>query len=151
MAMERTYLMIKPDGVERGLCGEIVARFEKRGLKLIAMKFMQIPKDVAENHYGEHKGKKFYDSLISYITSGPVLAMVWEGENAIAVCRGMMGKTNPLDSAPGTIRGDFAMVTGMNIIHGSDSPESAAREISIFFKPSELMSYQRTVDKWIYE
>jgi nucleoside-diphosphate kinase len=151
MTMERTYLMIKPDGVERGLCGEIVARFEKRGLKLIAMKFMQIPKDVAENHYGEHKGKKFYDSLISYITSGPVLAMVWEGENAIAVCRGMMGKTNPLDSAPGTIRGDFAMVTGMNIIHGSDSPESAAREISIFFKPSELMSYQRTVDKWIYE
>lgn len=149
--MERTYLMIKPDGVERGLCGEIVARFEKRGLKLIAMKFMQIPKDVAENHYGEHKGKKFYDSLISYITSGPVLAMVWEGENAIAICRGMMGKTNPLDSAPGTIRGDFAMVTGMNIIHGSDSPESAAREISIFFKPSELMSYQRTVDKWIYE
>jgi len=151
MTMERTYLMIKPDGVERGLCGEIVARFEKRGLKLIAMKFMQIPKDVAENHYGEHKGKKFYDSLISYITSGPVLAMVWEGENAIAVCRGMMGKTNPQDSAPGTIRGDFAMVTGMNIIHGSDSPESAAREISIFFKPSELMSYQRTVDKWIYE
>lgn len=151
MTMERTYLMIKPDGVERGLCGEIVARFEKRGLKLIAMKFMQIPKDVAENHYGEHKGKKFYDSLISYITSGPVLAMVWEGENAISVCRGMMGKTNPQDSAPGTIRGDFAMVTGMNIIHGSDSPESAAREISIFFKPSELMSYQRTVDKWIYE
>ncbi len=151
MTMERTYLMIKPDGVERGLCGEIVARFEKRGLKLVAMKFMQIPKDVAENHYGEHKGKKFYDSLISYITSGPVLAMVWEGENAIAVCRGMMGKTNPQDSAPGTIRGDFAMVTGMNIIHGSDSPESAAREISIFFKPSELMSYQRTVDKWIYE
>lgn len=149
--MERTYLMIKPDGVQRGLCGEIISRFEARGLKLVAMKFMVIPKAVAENHYGEHKGKKFYDSLISYIISGPVLAMVWEGDGAVAVCRNMMGKTNPQDSAPGTIRGDFGMVTGMNIIHGSDSPESAAREISIFFKPEELMSYARTSDKWIYE
>jgi len=151
MAMERTYLMIKPDGVQRGLCGEIVARFEKKGLKLVAMKLMQISKETAENHYGEHKGKKFYDSLIAYITSGPVLAMVWEGEGAVAVCRNMMGKTNPQESAPGTIRGDFGMVTGVNIIHGSDSPESAAREIKIFFKPEELMSYDRTADKWIYE
>lgn len=149
--MERTYLMIKPDGVQRGLCGEIVARFEKKGLKLVAMKLMQISKETAENHYGEHKGKKFYDSLIAYITSGPVLAMVWEGEGAVAVCRNMMGKTNPQESAPGTIRGDFGMVTGVNIIHGSDSPESAAREIKIFFKPEELMSYDRTADKWIYE
>jgi nucleoside-diphosphate kinase len=151
MTMERTYLMIKPDGVQRGLCGDIIARFEKKGLKLIAMKFMHISKEVAENHYGEHKGKKFYDSLIAYITCGPVLAMVWEGENAVAVCRGMMGKTNPQDSPLGTIRGDYGMVTGMNLIHGSDSPEAAAKEISIFFKPGELMSYDRTLDKWIYE
>ena len=151
MIMERTYLMIKPDGVQRGLCGEIVSRFEKKGLKLIAMKLMIIPKETAENHYGEHKGKKFYDSLISYITSGPVLAMVWEGENAVSICRNMMGKTNPAESAPGTIRGDYGMVTGLNIIHGSDSVESAEREIKIFFKPEELVSYDRTADRWTYE
>ncbi len=151
MNMERTYLMVKPDGVQRGLCGEIVSRFEKKGLKLIAMKLMVIPKETAENHYGEHKGKKFYDSLISYITSGPVLAMVWEGENAVSICRNMMGKTNPAESAPGTIRGDYGMVTGLNIIHGSDSVESAEREIKIFFKPEELVSYDRTADRWTYE
>lgn len=149
--MERTYLMVKPDGVQRGLCGDIVSRFERKGLKLVAMKLMVIPKDVAENHYGEHKGKKFYDSLISYITSGPVLAMVWEGENAVSICRNMMGKTNPAESAPGTIRGDFGMVTGLNIIHGSDSVESAQREIGIFFRPEELVDYDRTLDKWTYE
>lgn len=143
--------MIKPDGVQRGLCGEIVSRFEKKGLKLVAMKFMKISKSVAETHYGEHKGKPFYESLIAYIISGPVLAMVWEGESAVSVCRNMMGKTNPKESAPGTIRGDFGMQTGMNIIHGSDSPESAEREISIFFKPEELVSYERTAEKWIYE
>lgn len=151
MATELTYLMVKPDGVQRGLCGEIVSRFEKKGLKIVAMKFMVIRKDVAENHYGEHKGKGFYDSLISYITSGPVLAMVLEGENAVAVCRNMMGKTNPQESPLGTIRGDFGMVTGMNLIHGSDSIESAKREISIFFKPEELIAYKRTADDWIYE
>jgi nucleoside-diphosphate kinase len=151
MAMERTYLMVKPDGVQRGLCGEILSRFEKKGLKIVAVKFMVIKKETAENHYGEHKGKGFYESLISYITSGPVLAMVLEGENAVAVCRNMMGKTNPQDSAPGTIRGDFGMVTGMNLIHGSDSPASAEREIKIFFKPEELMTYRRTADDWIYE
>ncbi len=149
--MERTYLMVKPDGVQRGLCGEIVTRFEKKGLKLAAMKFMVIPKATAEKHYGEHKGKKFYDSLISYITSGPVLAMVWEGENAVSVCRNMMGKTNPQESAPGTIRGDYGMQTGMNLIHGSDSPESAEREIGIFFKSEELVSYERSADRWTYE
>lgn len=149
--MERTYLMIKPDGVQRGLCGEIISRFEKKGLKIVAMKLMTIPRETAETHYGEHKGKKFYDSLISYITSGPVLAMVLEGDNAVAVCRNLMGKTNPQESAPGTIRGDYCMVTGVNIIHGSDSPESAAREISIFFEPSEISEYKRDSDKWIYE
>ena len=151
MAMERTYLMVKPDGVQRGLVGEIVSRFEKRGLKLVAAKLMIIPKDVAENHYGEHQGKPFFPSLISYITSGPVFAMVWEGENAVTICRNMMGKTKPLESAPGTIRGDYCLVTGLNIIHGSDSPESAAREIGIFFKPEELVEYTKDSDKWLYE
>lgn len=151
MAMERTYLMIKPDGVQRGLIGEIVSRFEKKGLKLVAAKLMVISKETAENHYGEHKGKPFFPSLISYITSGPVFAMVWEGDNAVQVCRNMMGKTNPQDSAPGTIRGDYCMVTGLNIIHGSDSPASAEREIGIFFKPEELIDYSKDSDKWIYE
>lgn len=149
--VERTYLMLKPDAVQRGLCGEIISRFERKGLKLIAMKFMLIPKATAERHYGEHKGKKFYDSLISYITSGPVLAMVWEGKNAVSVCRAMMGKTDPQDSAPGTIRGDYGMDLGVNVIHGSDSPESAEREIGIFFKPEELVQYERSVERWIYE
>ena len=149
--MEKTYLMIKPDGVQRGLVGEIVSRFEKKGLKLVAAKLMVIPKETAENHYGEHKGKPFFPSLISYITSGPVFAMVWEGENAVQVCRNMMGKTNPQDSAPGTIRGDYCMVTGLNIIHGSDSPASAEREIGIFFKPEELVAYTKDTDKWLYE
>lgn len=151
MAMERTYLMIKPDGVQRGLCGAIVSRFENKGLKIVAMKMMAIPRETAEHHYGEHKGKKFFGSLIDYITSGPVLAMVLEGDNAVSVCRTLMGKTNPQESAPGTIRGDYCMVTGVNIIHGSDSVESAEREISIFFKPEELMEYARDSDKWIYE
>lgn len=149
--MEQTYVMVKPDGVQRGLCGEIVSRFEKKGLKIVAMKFMVIKKETAEIHYGEHKGKGFFNGLIKFITSGPVLAMVLEGDNAVAVCRNLMGKTNPQDSAPGTIRGDFGMVVGMNLIHGSDSVESAKREISIFFKPEELVSYKRSADEWIYE
>lgn len=151
MAVERTFVMVKPDGVQRGLCGEIVSRLEKKGLKFVAVKFMLIKKETAESHYGEHKGKGFYDSLISFITSGPVLAMVLEGDNAVSVCRGIMGKTNPQESAPGTIRGDFGMVTGMNLIHGSDSPASAEREISIFFRPEELILYKRAADEWIYE
>ena len=151
MAMERTYLMVKPDGVQRGLVGEIMSRFEKKGLKLVAAKLMVIPKETAAKHYAEHKDKKFFPSLISYITSGPVFAMVWEGENAVQVCRNIMGKTNPQESAPGTIRGDYCMVTGVNIIHGSDSPESAAREIGIFFRPEDLVDYKRDSDKWIYE
>ena len=151
MAMERTYLMVKPDGVQRGLVGEIMSRFEKKGLKLVAAKLMVIPKETAEKHYAEHKDKKFFPSLISYITSGPVFAMVWEGENAVQVCRNIMGKTNPQESAPGTIRGDYCMVTGVTIIHGSDSPESAAREIGIFFRPEDLVDYKRDSDKWIYE
>jgi len=149
--MERTYIMIKPDAVQRGLIGEIVSRFENKGLQLVAMKLMLIPKATAEKHYGEHKGKKFFEPLISYITSGPVLAMVWQGEDAVSVCRNLMGKTNPKEAMPGTIRCDFGMQTGRNIIHGSDSPESAEREIAIFFKPEDLVNYNLTVEKWIYE
>lgn len=150
MSTEQTYLMIKPDGVQRGICGDIISRFEKKGLKITALKFMVIPKSIAEKHYAEHKNKKFFSSLISYITSGPVLAMVLEGDNAVQVCRNIIGKTNPLESPPGTIRGDYGMVTGVNIIHGSDSAESAKREISIFF-PEGVISYERTLDKWTYE
>ena len=150
MAIEQTYLMVKPDGVQRGICGEIISRFEKKGLKLVAMKLMVIPEATAKKHYAEHEGKKFFPSLISYITSGPVLAMVWEGDNAVQVCRNLMGKTNPQESAPGTIRGDFGMVTGVNIIHGSDSVDSAKREIGVFF-PEGIVTYERTLDKWTYE
>ncbi|MCB7070044.1 nucleoside-diphosphate kinase [Caldibacillus sp. 210928-DFI.2.22] len=148
--MEKTFLMVKPDGVQRGLIGEIVSRFERKGFQLVGAKLMQIPTSVAEQHYGEHKGKPFYDELVSFITSGPVFAMVWQGENVIATARQMMGATNPKDALPGTIRGDYGVTVGKNIIHGSDSLESAKREISLFFKEEELVKYTRTVDGWIY-
>ena len=151
MAMENTFVMVKPDGVQRGLVGEIVARFERKGLTLKAMKMITIQKALAEQHYGEHKGKGFYDSLISYITSGPVVAMVWEGDNAVEVARTMMGATDPAKSAPGTIRGDFGMFTGRNVIHGSDSPESARREINLFFNDYELQAYEKIGQEWLYE
>lgn len=131
--MERTFLMVKPDGVQRGLIGEIVGRFERKGLKLVAAKFMRVTEELAERHYEEHRGKPFYDSLIGFITSGPVFAMVWEGDDAIALARAMIGKTNALEAAPGTIRSDYAVHTNYNIIHGSDSPESAARELALWF------------------
>jgi len=149
--IERTFVMLKPDAVQRGLMGEIVGRFEAKGYKPVAMKFMRIPRELAERHYGEHKGKGFFNGLIDYITSGPVLAMVWEGENVVADMRVMMGKTNPKDALPGTIRGDFAQQTGRNIIHGSDSVDSAKREIDLFFNDYELQSWNRSVDPWLYE
>ncbi len=148
--MEKTFLMVKPDGVQRGLIGEIVSRFERKGFQLVGAKLMQIPTSVAEQHYGEHKGKPFYDELVSFITSGPVFAMVWQGENVIATARQMMGATNPKDALPGTIRGDYGVTVGKNIIHGSDSLESAKREISLFFKEEELVEYTKSVDGWIY-
>jgi len=151
MVMEKTFVMIKPDGVQRSLVGEIVARFEKKGLILKAMKMITIQKALAEQHYEEHKGKGFYDSLISYITSGPVVAMIWEGDNAVEVARTMMGATDPAKSAPGTIRGDFGMFTGRNVIHGSDSPESARREINLFFNDYELQTYDKVGQEWLYE
>lgn len=147
--MERTFVMVKPDGVQRGLIGEIVKRFEQKGFQLVGSKLMQIPASLAEQHYGEHKERPFFGELVSFITSGPVFAMVWEGDNVISVIRQMMGKTNPADAAPGTIRGDYAVHVGMNIIHGSDSPESAKREISLFFNDNELVSYEKAVQKWI--
>lgn len=149
--MERTYLMVKPDGVQRGLAGEIIARFEKKGFKIAALKMLRISRELAEKHYGEHVGKPFFENLVEFITSGPVVAMVIEGKDAISAAREMMGATNPLKALPGTIRGSYGIDIGRNIIHGSDSPESAQREIALFFKEEELIDYSREVDCWIYE
>ncbi|MBM7569826.1 nucleoside-diphosphate kinase [Aquibacillus albus] len=148
--MEKTFLMVKPDGVQRGLVGEIVSRFEKKGFKLIGSKLMTISSELASEHYAEHEGKPFFNSLVTFITSGPVFAMVWEGENVIATARQMMGKTNPQDALPGTIRGDYGLTVGKNVIHGSDSTESAEREISLFFNTEELIEYKKDGDSWIY-
>ncbi|SER44392.1 nucleoside-diphosphate kinase [Salipaludibacillus aurantiacus] len=147
--MERTFLMVKPDGVQRNLIGEVVSRFEMKGFTLTGAKIMQISKDLAETHYGEHKERPFFGELVDFITSGPVFAMVWEGDGVIAEARKMMGKTNPKEADPGTIRGDFGVQVSMNIIHGSDSEESAKREINLFFKDEELVSYGKTLNKWI--
>ncbi|MEM0342854.1 MAG: nucleoside-diphosphate kinase [Thermoplasmata archaeon] len=149
--IEKTFVMIKPDGVQRGLVGRIIQRFEERGLKICAMKMMRIPRELSERHYAEHKGKAFYEPLLSYITSGPVVCMVLEGENAVAAVRTMMGKTNPQDAAPGTIRADFAQATGRNIVHGSDSPESAKREIQLFFNDYEIQKYDKIDEAWLFE
>ncbi|EHL74319.1 nucleoside-diphosphate kinase [Bacillus smithii] len=148
--MERTFLMIKPDGVQRNLIGEIVSRFEKKGFQLVGAKLMTVTKELAEKHYQEHKERPFFGELVEFITSGPVFAMVWEGENVIATARQMMGTTNPKDAAPGTIRGDFGLTVSKNVIHGSDSPESAEREIGIFFKEEELAEYSKLINQWIY-
>ncbi|GIN38187.1 MULTISPECIES: nucleoside-diphosphate kinase [Heyndrickxia] len=148
--MEKTFLMVKPDGVQRELIGEIVSRFEKKGFHLVGAKLMSVSKELAEQHYGEHKERPFFGELVDFITSSPVFAMVWEGENVIATARQMMGSTNPKDAAPGTIRGDFGVTVGKNIIHGSDSPESAVREIGLFFKEEELVEYSKLINNWIY-
>ncbi|MFC4777564.1 nucleoside-diphosphate kinase [Paenibacillus sp. GCM10023252] len=147
--MERTFLMIKPDGVQRGLIGEIVARFEKKGLQLAAAKFMMVSPELAKTHYGEHEGKAFYEPLLTFITSGPVFAMVWQGDNVIALTRALIGKTNAVEAAPGTIRSDLAVHTNFNLIHGSDSIENAEREIGIFFSSDELIDYDHTIQRWI--
>lgn len=149
---ERTFVMVKPDGVQRGLIGEIVSRFEDRGLKLVAGKIMQIDDELAREHYAEHVDKPFFDGLAEFITSGPVFAMVWEGQDAVAQVRTMMGETDPADSAPGTIRGDFGLDLGRNVIHGSDTePGSAEREIGLFFDDEELIDYERVDEPWLYE
>jgi nucleoside-diphosphate kinase len=150
--MERTFIAIKPDGVQRGYVGEIISRFERKGFKLVGMKLMHVDKQTAENHYGEHKEKPFFGGLVSFITSSPIVAMVWEGNNVVASARNMMGATNPKDSAPGTIRGDYAVDLGRNVIHGSDSVTSAEREIGIFFRSEELVgNWDRANEGWVYE
>lgn len=148
--MEKTFIMLKPDAIQRNLAGDIISRLEKKGLKLVAVKMLLLNNELAERHYEEHQGKPFFQGLVGFITSGPVIAMVWEGENAIQVARKMMGSTDPQKAEPGTIRGDYALFTGNNIVHGSDSPQSATREIEIFFAPSEIISYRKDLELWIY-
>ena len=148
---QRTLVLLKPDAIQRGLAGEIIGRIERRGLQLAAAKLIQIDEALAHRHYGEHVGKPFFDGLVGFITSGPVMAMVVEGVNAVEAVRSTMGSTNPQDAAPGTVRGDLALSIGMNLIHGSDSEESAEREIGLFFSSEELLDYSRDVDRWITE
>ncbi len=149
--MERTLVLVKPDGVQRALIGEIITRFERAGLRLAGMKFMQISPELAEQHYGEHKGKPFYEGLVAYITSAPVVAMCWEGTSAIPRVRTLMGQTKPAESAPGTIRGDYGMDVGRNLVHGSANADDAAREVALFFTDNELVEWGRTIDPWVFE
>jgi len=151
MATERTFIMIKPDGVHRGIVGEIIKRFENKGFKLVAMKFMQASVEHLEKHYADLSKKPFFAGLVKYMASGPVCAMVWEGLNAVKTGRVMLGETNPADSKPGTIRGDFAVQVGRNICHGSDAVESANHEIGLWFKPEELVAWESAQKDWIYE
>ena len=151
MQNERTFVMVKPDGVQRGLVGEIINRFEKKGIKIVAMKLVSVSKELAEKQYGIHKGKPFFKPTVEYIISSPVIAMVLEGNNVINIVRTMMGKTNPQEAAPGTIRGDYAQFIGRNIIHGSDGPETAEFEIKLWFKPEEIAKYKRIDEVWLSE
>ena len=148
--MERTFVMVKPDGVQRGLIGEIVGRFERRGLKIVGMKMLQVSDDLARRHYAVHEGKPFFAGLISYITSAPVVAMVVEGTNAVVAVRQTVGATKPFEAAPGSIRADFALEIGRNLVHASDAPETAAAEIALWFG-EELVEWQRATDRWIFE
>jgi nucleoside-diphosphate kinase len=149
--MERTLIIVKPEGVQRGLIGNIITRLEKRGLKFVALKLIQITPELAEQHYNVHKGKPFYPGLVKHISSGPVVVGVVEGPKAINVVRTTMGATNAAEAIPGTIRGDYALEIGYNIIHGSDGPETAVQEINLFFKPEELLTYALDTDQWVYE
>lgn len=149
--MEQTLVLVKPDGVQRGLIGEIISRLERRGLKLAAMKLMRVDDALAGRHYGEHAQRPFFRGLVEFITSAPLVAMVWEAENAVEIVRNTMGATDPGNSAPGTIRGDLGVNIGRNLVHGSDSAESAGREINLFFKPEEILAYTRGNDPWITE
>jgi nucleoside-diphosphate kinase len=151
MTKQRTFVMIKPDAVQRGLIGNIISRFEQKGIKLVAMKLVSVSKELAEKHYGIHKGKPFFEPTVSYITSAPVVAMVLEGENIIEIVRGMMGKTNPVEASPGTIRGDFGQFIGRNIVHGSDGLDTAEFEINLWFSKEELADYTRIDETWLTE
>ena len=149
--MERTLVLVKPDGVQRGLIGEVTSRLERRGLRLVAAKFMAVSQELAETHYAIHKGKPFYDGLIRYITSAPVMAMVWEGPNAVAAVRQTMGATRPTEAAPGSVRHDFALEVGRNLTHASDTVENSEQEVALWFKEGELVSWERSNDQWIFE
>jgi nucleoside-diphosphate kinase len=149
--VERTFIAIKPDGVQRGLAGEIIRRFETKGFTLVGLKFLQPSRELAEQHYAVHKERPFFAGLVDFITSGPVVAMVWEGDGVIASARKLIGATNPLNAEPGTIRGDLGANIGRNIIHGSDAPETAEYEIGLWFKPEELVSWTPTVMPWVHE
>jgi len=149
--VEHSLVLVKPDGVQRGLVGEVIARLERRGLRLVAAKFIQVSRALAEEHYAIHKGKPFYDGLIRYITSAPVMAMVWEGPNAVAAVRQTMGATRPTEAAPGSVRHDFALEVGRNLTHASDSVENGEQEVALWFKEGELVSWERSNDKWIFE
>lgn len=149
--MERTFIAIKPDGVQRKLIGEVIRRFETKGFTLVGLKFMQVSRELAEQHYGVHRERPFFGSLVDFITSSPVVAMVWEGDGVVASARKIIGATNPLTAEPGTIRGDFGANIGRNLIHGSDAVETAQQEIALWFKPEELVSWQSTIQPWIYE
>ncbi len=149
--VERTLVIVKPDGVQRGLVGEIVGRLERRGLKIVAMQMRVIQRSLAEQHYAEHAGKAFYEALVGYIGSGPSVTMVLEGPSAIGVTRATVGKTNPAEAAPGTIRGDLGLMVGRNLIHASDSTDSAAREVDLFFGAGTLVEYERDIDRWVLE
>ncbi len=149
--MEQALILIKPDGVQRGLMGEIIQRFERRGLQIVGMKFLQVSQELAEAHYAVHQGRPFYTGLIQYITSGPVVAIAIAGKNAIAICRHTIGATKPTEAACGSIRGDFAVEIGRNLVHGSDSPVNGAAEVALWFSPAELVSWQRPASEWVFE
>ena len=149
--MEKSLVLVKPDGVQRGLIGEVISRLEKRGLRLVGAKFLGVSFELAETHYAIHKGKPFYEPLIRYITSAPVMALVWEGPNAVAAIRQTMGATRPVEAAPGSIRHDFALEVGRNLTHASDSVENGAKEVALWFTPDELVSWERENDRWIFE
>jgi nucleoside-diphosphate kinase len=146
---ERTLVLVKPDGVQRQLAGRIIARFEERGLKIVGLKLVKVDRDLAERHYAVHKGKPFFDGLVAFITSSPLVAIALEGPNAIAMVRAMVGATKPTEAAPGTIRGDLAMEMIPNLIHASDGPETAGTELAIWFRPDELLAYEREIDRWV--
>lgn len=149
--MERTFIMIKPDGVQRGLISEIIGRFERKGFALVGMKFMSVSRELAEKHYDVHRERPFFSGLVQFISSAPVVAMVWEGKDVIAAARKIIGATKPIEAEPGTIRGDFGIDIGRNLIHGSDAPETAQQEIALWFKQEELTSWTASVQPWIYE
>ncbi|HRC63124.1 MAG: nucleoside-diphosphate kinase [Dehalococcoidia bacterium] len=149
--MERTLILVKPDAMQRGLAGEILARFERRGLRMVGLRLLKVDRNMAKRHYAEHVGKPFFEGLVAYITSAPIVAAVFEGTNAVAAARQLMGSTRPTEAAPGTIRADFGLEVGRNLVHGSDSVASAKREIDIFFEGQRLASWKRDVDPWIFE